>query len=881
MKRSTAVGLLLATIALGAWWLWLAGPVSPVVTPSNPPDGRAPVGDVQVRDDALAPANEDRRTVDATSISPTAENPAPVEVATLRMRVVDAARRPIPDATLAFCRVGNTPRGIAALEDPSMPSARSGADGSIEWVATRDALSATGIGSDAQHVGATFVVRADGWRMVEVRTWLRIGRIVDEGDIVLARGKTLEGRVLDATGQPVGGALVATRSGTAASSATARWPGFQRPPHTLTRDDGSYELHGVPSELVCVVAFADPRGTSNAGPFGQTCSVDLRLLPEIKGVDVVLDRGALPEHCIAGRVRDAEGRGLSGILIGIAGTTPSVGVSGLNAPVRLAGDFPLSATTGADGRFACACSPSFADAIARNELTVRVRDPLWKFGERNIPSIRLGQNDLDIVLAPARHIAIDVIDDAGRSLADGVARVARGRNVRWTILSARSSGDPPVLRVPTPEAPFDVEVSARGHESTWLGPFQDPMVPGHVTAVLPRRTGITGQVVFETGAVVGAEVALVRLKDPKAGTASGGEFDRRVRDARLFVETAIDTTTTTRDGRFEVFTDVIDDRTSSATGDPRLALRIHTVGASALVVLPNAAWSRPYDCAAIRLEKTAVLDGRVRGGTEGDLIAFDRGDGRVAVAHLGADGTFRVDDVGAGTWRFARIRRDPIVSPWSKGETAAARWIDDRGLDDSARAAFEVPTGSSLFVELDAPPQPTAVTIALSFGDMFVDSIEARVTPVDPTTGSAVVTDPAWDAHLPVQVLVDRPGQFELTVRARIASSTLVVSDTIWLTPGEPKAWQLSATLTELPIPAAAVPIASGSRDALTQQVRPECAVTSFLVPARAGFQPAFAVVGVAGRVIRFAERVDAWLSPGDVERAITLMHVPPPLPGP
>lgn len=807
--------------------------------------------------------------------------------ASLTIRAIDPAGRPIPGASLSCAAFGLRFERLAIEALPGLAIARADHHGIATWSARRDELEAAGItSSSADRTHLVFVIAAPGFRADELRHTVVLGTAVDRGDVTLTPGVTLEGRVIDADGAPAIGAVIVAHNPRGSSGTTSfRSPfGWQRP-YARTDRQGAFVLDGLPRTELVVAAFQTHRAIDSTSPAGRSGILDLRDGLPATPITIQLDRGAPSELSLRGVVRDREGRPIPGVMLRVDGTDAIAPATGLRTSISMVGGFPISMVTDEQGTFACACAPAFADRVRDDVLSLHVRDPHWRFAERRVAPVALGQTELSIELDPVRTIEVACFDSSRVPLPACEAVVALSVDVGNSQVHRVSAGpDAASLHVPMPSSPFYVRVGRRGFRFTWLGPLDPAVAPREIDVVLERHPGIRGVVTSDGLPVAGARVVL-SVDDAKTPTPAGSVL--LLREVGIGTRVSMDTTLTDERGAFELYSpnrDGFEHPRAARDPDvwtkaPLLTVRSATRGVASSR-LPVSAWSEPTDVGVVALTPGATLRGRIVGAHDRRPLLLDRGDTTVIVAPVSADGSFVVDGLGPGVHAFGRAQlstRD-VTAP-ALDVNRPRPWFD-RCLT-STPGTIEMPEAGTVDVELTVEPPPTPLRIAFDWGGFGVESIAGRLAPLDDPRALVSSTPPGWNATLAWPVQVDQPGRFAFTLRVRSAGADVIVTDTITLVPGVPASWDLSAALAEVTLPVSTTPHRSGASEALTQSVRAGCSVTTTVVRHGDGFRPVHAVVGHAGRVIRLPTGTNPWLTPAVLESAETLSLVPAPLPKP
>jgi len=294
----------------------------------------------------------------------------PIPSVPLTVRVVDGQGEPVSGARVERFPQHHMTVGVSYTPDWYAIGREQAASASATTDATGRARFEFPLESTARFVAHKRGLSRGGSRVVMVRT----ERDAREVEIVLAPGRSLEGRVVDGDGHPVAGAIVLAGE----ASFQWDWLSHARPARTLTDDKGRYRFHDLPARDVALFA-----GHPRSVPF-HIRTIDF---PAVARYDIVLRRGGR----LHGRVTDAD----SG--------TPIA-----HARVRVVGYFQhrAEATTDRDGRYVIESLPptvlNSIDAIVPGYYHVRTA------ADDKTLSIRLDagdvcERDLSVRRAPRLH----------------------------------------------------------------------------------------------------------------------------------------------------------------------------------------------------------------------------------------------------------------------------------------------------------------------------------------------------------------------------------------------------------------------------------------------------------------------------------------------
>ncbi|MBL8754088.1 MAG: sigma-70 family RNA polymerase sigma factor [Planctomycetes bacterium] len=337
---------------------------------------------------------------------------------TIQGRVVDGNNLPVPGA-----RIEIGPPGGRAIPGSTL------ADRLLEPTAA--SLVADDAGAFTCEGVAVGAVTVQAWAYGFGPTSAEV--VVDSGRrsevvVVLSPGAVVTGRVLDATGLPVAGAVVAR---------VGRYFEFARP-RTESGPDGVFRLEHLPSGSVTLSVDCD------VGGLQETVATSAG---SVTSWNPVIPAESAPLH---GRVIDVDGKPMPNLHVGILPPeSPHIGAvvrTDAEGTFALRGADPGTHTLQIEFERVC---------LARREITVPAAAPLL---------VKLTGHEM-----PTSRIQGRVVDETGA----GIVAVLTIRLPNWrSAPSIDADVDGSFGSSPLPEGRYLVEVTARGFGTTNLGVVQ-------------------------------------------------------------------------------------------------------------------------------------------------------------------------------------------------------------------------------------------------------------------------------------------------------------------------------------------------------------------------------------------------------------------------
>ncbi len=363
----TGVALLSAVLLFALWRARSApgAPAPPVGPASAPRAWESAEAQLAAREALAFEPGARAAAPGATPAAPSAEQ------LTVSVRLLDREARALAGASLSWLVPG--PDFVPEARRTTRADASGAAWLRIEW----NELDST------QPLVLAFQAKGHARQdlRLEPTRWMA-GPVLNLGEVMLAPGGTLGGRVLDQAGVGLEGALVALSAELGELSPAERemarlWPLVEPPPGVtlLTRSDaaGEFTLAGAPTGRFALVATLV--GGPEARLPGRVEGVSVDPGAHVRAPDLVL-LSAREQELLRGIVRAPDGTPLEGIWIGLS-----------DDPGRQL--YPARALSGADGRFAL-------PALADTPLRVLASDPEGRWGQAETRGARAGGAELEL-----------------------------------------------------------------------------------------------------------------------------------------------------------------------------------------------------------------------------------------------------------------------------------------------------------------------------------------------------------------------------------------------------------------------------------------------------------------------------------------------------
>jgi len=534
------------------------------------------------------------------------ETAAPPLPARVLARFVDEAGLPVAGVR------------VTALERDERAREVSGADGRVEFAVHRALPQPRGWSQE-------FRAERAGFATVSLTATLTEGAAAHLGDVVLAPGSVVYGRVVTPDGRGVAGALVRTSTAPAPereddSERELRYgPEGWDGPTVASNDDGSFALAGVPPGPQRL--WAKAAGTR----FAQSAEFTVVLGEDMYGVDLTLEPWHRADH-IRGRVVGPDGE--------------PVGGAGIAYSMRGEGrGFSSSLSADAGGTFELLIPYSGAYRFTAS-------DPEKRWADGVARDVRPGA-EIVIELAEIHWIEVTAATLDGEPIERFAVKVENvdGTYAHWDPLGDRPGG---TARMSAPPEEFQVTLEAPGYASASRGPFGSGAVPDRLDFTLERAPCLIGRVLASGKPIAGARVELRdshRTTDvvcngfPILMESHGSASDTSGEDGSFELPIA-------ESGEFFVYAKA-DGWVGVFTGP----LRLEAGMAPAAIELS--------------LAEGGTIEGRVLVAegkqAAGVIVGASCGDGLGRTQRAGPGGSFRFEGLTPGMWQV--VRRDAEIDP--------------------------------------------------------------------------------------------------------------------------------------------------------------------------------------------------------------------------
>jgi RNA polymerase sigma factor (sigma-70 family) len=628
IAMNSTVKLGLATVALGlvAVPVWFALREDLAATsPREKQSASAQLEELRAVPSAkVVPAKADERaTVPAsepTASQRVAPPPEAAPLARIEGRVLDAWRRPLDSAR-------------AETLDP-VGAAECDAQG-------RFALELA-LASESEP-GLEVRVNAPTHASQLVRVSARMRETVQIGDVVLAAGARVSGRVRTSSGDPASGIqIVVARPRADPSSDDLSGPLLEPESACASSDaNGWFEVDGAPAGMVSAWARLPSADESDLNERSSWVRSEVFELPSGSARDdleLVLPRdGGFSATAIAGRVIDPAGKAVARASLRVKARIEEAGRSS-SVVTTIAAD--------ADGNF-------LYDPQAASVVELVANDPEQTLRPSRATGIRGGTHDVELELGEPRWLELAVRSASGEAPAEFEVRaICTGPDGKegWTSKHAGAKG---ALQLSVPIDPFRLEIEAPGFALLNVGPFEPEQAPPALEVQLGPMPGLRGRVTFEGAPIAGVRLELRRYPKPSQ------HVERNGFPMKVWCEVE-ETATSAADGRF-----LLTGRQAGERVIQCLAEGFALAELGPLEVDP----ARGEADLALELSRGGSVAGRVltAPGVDpaGVIVAANRFDGHPHTARADEQGRFHFDGLTPGPWRIERVKNE--IDPANDG----------------------------------------------------------------------------------------------------------------------------------------------------------------------------------------------------------------------
>ncbi len=316
------------------------------------------------------------------------------------------------------------------------------------------------------------------------------------------------------------------------------------------------------------------------------------------------------------------------------------------------------AETGADGRVVL-------PILRGTSYAVHALDPEQRWGAVTATDVAAGTRELVLRFIAGRVIELTTLDESGRSLDDYFVRVAC-EGETFPVFYEEEQQVEGRLRLGIPDLPFEVKVSAPGYAARAFGPFDPLAAPAELTCTLTKLATVSGRLTARGEPVTRGVVQLVRYARDARKVCLVYGFPARL-DGRKLQGVYTDA-----EGRF----------TLPIEESAEYALYAEADGWDCVEQGPLQLDPTRSERIDLNLTGGGSIEGRliVPAGVDPDgmVVRASRGDMRVRVAIVDAQGRYRFDRMAAGPWMVKGSREQGMRST---GGSRAAVAIEEITLE--------------------------------------------------------------------------------------------------------------------------------------------------------------------------------------------------------
>jgi RNA polymerase sigma-70 factor (ECF subfamily) len=620
MNTTLKVGLAAAALGLVAVPVWLATRSEPVLSaPRKDPRASETLAS-ELReapgDDVLSAASGERALVVESDLLDSPRSSTPPEappVARIEGRVLDEWLRPLD----------------SARAEAAEPLATAECD-----AAGRFALE---LALEQDHEpGLEVRLHAPGHASQVVRVSARLRETVQLGDVQLAAGARVVGRVTTSAGDPAPDIQVVVARPRADPTADDLSGPLLEPESASATSDarGWFEIDGAPAGMVSAWArlpSADASELTERSSWVRSEVFELAAGGAREGLVLTLPlSGGFAPTAIAGRVTSPLGKAVPRASLRVRARIDDNGRASTVVTTIVAGD---------DGRF-------LYDPQSASVVELVASDPEKTLRPARVAGIRGGSHDVEIELGEPRWLELAVRVARGAPPAQFEVREFRTLPDGKEDWSSTHAGAQGALRLSVPIDPFRLEVVAPGCALLSLGPFEPEQGPTVLECELEPLPGLRGRVTYEGAPVAGARLELRRYPAPKQ------HVERNGFPMKVWCEVE-ETALSGADGSF-----LLTGRQAGQRVIQCLADGFALAELGPLDVDP----ARGAGELALELARGGAIEGRVLAAPgvdpAGIIVAANRFDGHPRTARADEQGRFRFERLTPGPWRIERVKSE-------------------------------------------------------------------------------------------------------------------------------------------------------------------------------------------------------------------------------
>ncbi len=635
-RRLAALAFVLATLAVAVWFFARTSDSKDgaAIATSERDSERANPARGALNDSTSGRERVGAETIDASSHSSDPRSEFRVELAhrsrRISARIVDEAGRPIAGGELAL--ESGEWRVSSLADDTGRATIVTALPKAIES-SRRLAIEAS----------------AHGFAPLRAERELADEPAIHLGDLELALGSTLSGRVFDSFGAPVSRARVLLAQPIDAARVDAakrngpsepQLPRSMEPREETTTDAcGEFHFDGVRAGHWSLWAG---RGDKN---WDVRPSISLAVGATNEFVELRLGE-VDASRSVRGRVVDPARTPLANVRVELVLASQD-------------GDGWNTTTSDSDGRF-------HFDVADDRPRKLRATTERWEWDPAELEGVRAGDSEVELALRESNWLWVHVTTESGEPLVQGRVRanaVDRGHSFDRAVSDMWPDGR---ARLHRPDADFTLSIDAPNCDDSPFGPFDLANVREPIELVAKPAHGLGGRVTFENEPVANARVAL-HLAPPTGKVLSSTLADP---SGAHFVARASELvgseTRTDRDGRFAL------KKPPPNVLDREFVLCVESDGRATAESAPTT-WNAldPSRDVDFELVHGNALEGRVnlRSGASPEgwrVIALDEY-GALRSSSVGADSKYRIQGLHAGAWQVRAFRPGPQPSAigWS------------------------------------------------------------------------------------------------------------------------------------------------------------------------------------------------------------------------